>query len=600
MTRQILHIFASLLILGVCLEAASAEVSFPQIAKLTALDAAAGDSLGDSVAISGNTVIVGAPFDDDLGGASGAAYIFERNAGGPDAWGQVAKLTAPGGAAADWFGTEVALDGDTAIVAASVNDLSRLGYAYIFERNAGGPGAWGEVARLGADDGEPFDSYGSAVAVAGDFAAVGAPFADLPGGGGAVYIYERNAGGADAWGQTAKLTPAAACPDSPSYCGWWSDKFFGTSVSFSGDTVAVGDSEVSGGASYLFRRNEEGKWRRIGKPISSDFTSGDLFGSSVAVSGRTLLVPAPDDNNDNGLQAGSVYAFALDQQSRPIWTEVAMLIAPDGEEGDRFGWSADLSGDTAVIGAIQSGSGRDWQGEAFVFQRIAGGWEAVANLVADDGVPSDVFGGSVGISGDTVVVGADGHDSDTGAAYVFQATAVSSSIGAPEIVANDEKNPVLGRQEAAGPRKSVSDLGRPEEVRLPESETSSERRSIAGPYERTTASGTQFCFEFTGFTSICDGLELTISGRSITGSWRVLNPSFFCDDFDITVSGSVQDGRALVWCDSETNVCPEGFTWGWIIDLPLDGSMIMLQRDAGLWHSWFDELPYIGTPGPCQ
>jgi len=111
----------------------------------------------------------------------------------------------------------------------------------------------------------------------------------------------------------------------------------------------------------------------------------------------------------------------------------------------------------------------------------------------------------------------------------------------------------------------------------------------------------QYCFEFTALTSLCDGLELTVSGGVLSGLWTRITPFIGCDDFNIPIAGRIDNDHALVWCDAETNPdCPVGFTWGWIIDLPLDGSMTMLQRNGGHWDSWFEDLSYDVTPGPCE
>ncbi len=114
--------------------------------KLLASDAASFDWFGHSVAVAGDTAVVGARFNDDNGSGSGSAYIFQRDAGGIDNWGQVKKLLASD-AASDQFGASVAVAGDTAVVGALSNDS-----AYIFQRDAGGIDNWGQVKKLLASD----------------------------------------------------------------------------------------------------------------------------------------------------------------------------------------------------------------------------------------------------------------------------------------------------------------------------------------------------------------------------------------------------------------------------------------------------------------
>ena len=178
---------------------------------LTAPDAAAGDQFGWDVAISGDTLIVGAPFDDDAGDDAGSAYVFTRDEGG--GWSQVAKLTAPDAAAGDWFGWSVALSGDTLIVGAPFDDDAGAdaGSAYLFARDQGGAGAWGQVAKLTPAAAAAGHGFGFSVALSGDTLIVGAPLdddaEDRPG---SAYLFARDRGGAGAWGQVAQLTAADA------------------------------------------------------------------------------------------------------------------------------------------------------------------------------------------------------------------------------------------------------------------------------------------------------------------------------------------------------------------------------------------------------
>jgi virulence-associated protein VapD len=146
-----------------------------EIKKLTASDGVELDFFGRSVATNGNMAIVGAP-QDDIGSNSnqGSVYIFERNQGEPNNWGEVKKLTASDGAALDGFGESVAIHGDMAIVGATGDAIgdNPQGSAYIFERNQGGQNNWGEVKKLTASD--DVSSLGGSVAIHGDTAIVAA------------------------------------------------------------------------------------------------------------------------------------------------------------------------------------------------------------------------------------------------------------------------------------------------------------------------------------------------------------------------------------------------------------------------------------------
>ncbi len=222
--------------------------------KLTAFDGAAFERFGTSVAISGDTVVVGAYVDDDNGNNSGSAYIYERNARGKLVL--VEKIVASDGAAGDHFGYSVAISGDTVVVGANLDDDngSSSGSAYIFDRNEGGPDNWGEVTKIVASDGAISDQFGKSVAISENTVVVGA-FEDDDNGNrsGSAYIFERNEGGPDNWGEVTKILPSNGAAE---------DRF-GVSVAISGDTVVVGAyrSDARGsdsGSAYIFERNNDG------------------------------------------------------------------------------------------------------------------------------------------------------------------------------------------------------------------------------------------------------------------------------------------------------------------------------------------------------
>ena len=157
---------------------------------------------------------------------TGAAYIFERDAGGADNWGQVKKLTAGDAAAYDRFGVSVAISGDTVVVGAYGKN-SDAGAAYIFERNAGGAGNWGQVKKLTAGDAATEDGFGVSVAISGDTVVVGAYRKDSAG---AAYLFERNTGGLENWGEWGKLIVVDPSPGDQ----------FGFSVAIHRDLALVG------------------------------------------------------------------------------------------------------------------------------------------------------------------------------------------------------------------------------------------------------------------------------------------------------------------------------------------------------------------------
>ena len=160
------------------------------------------------MAISGVTIVDGAPRDDS---SQGSAYLFARNQGGADNWGQVKKLIASDGAHGDVLGYSVAISCETIVVGAEPHDIgvnANLGSAYVLSSD---DGSWGEVKKQTASDGAGGDEFGWSVGISCDTIVVGAPFDDDNGtDSGSAYVFKRNQGGADNWGQVKKLTASDA------------------------------------------------------------------------------------------------------------------------------------------------------------------------------------------------------------------------------------------------------------------------------------------------------------------------------------------------------------------------------------------------------
>jgi hypothetical protein len=224
------HALCALLLATTCLSGVRAEdeaFEMTQIAKLVAADGAAKDKFGQSVSVSGSTIVVGAIYDDDNDVNSGSAYVFEKSDDGEVT--QVAKLVAADGAANDYFGHSVSVSGSTIVVGAyNDNDHgSGSGSAYVFEKSD--DGAWAQAAKLVDADGAASDVFGRYVSVSGSTIVVGAPYDDDKGSNsGSAYVFEKSDDGA--WAQAAKLVAADAA---------WGD-YFGVWVSVSGSTIVVG------------------------------------------------------------------------------------------------------------------------------------------------------------------------------------------------------------------------------------------------------------------------------------------------------------------------------------------------------------------------
>ncbi len=385
--------------------------------KITASDGEAGDQFGHSVAIDGNTMVVGSPYDDDKGTDAGAAYIYERGAKGK--WVKVKKITGFDESAGDLFGWSVAISGNTVVVGAPNHFFSGIksGTAYIFDRNNGGTNNWGKVQNLIVVDRADEDQFGLSVAISGDTVVVGVPQGATSG---LAYIFEPNDSGSRfKWEQVKKLLA--------------SDRrigdFFGVSVAISGDTVVVGAHKNNGflGAAYIFDRNNGGtnKWEEVEKIIASDGEAGDLFGSSVAISGNTVVVGASSRWN-NDISVGSAYIYERNHGGSNKWGQIKETLPSDKVElynFSHFGNSVAISGDTIVVGNAFLDVDGISSGLTYVYQRNNGGtnqWGQFKKILPSD---SATFGNSVAISEHMVLVGAafdDDNGRNSGSVYVLE------------------------------------------------------------------------------------------------------------------------------------------------------------------------------------
>jgi hypothetical protein len=265
-------------------------------AKLLASDGAANDLFGYSVSISGDYVIVGAPYDNDKGFDSGSAYIFKRDG---TIWTQQQNLTASDGAALDYFGCSVSISGDYTIVGAHQDDDKGTdsGSAYIFKRDGE---SWVQQPKLLAVDGAAEDYFGRSVSISGDYAIVGAYGNDDRGSeSGSAYIVKRVG---IAW----LLQPRLLTADGDD------GNYFGHSVSISGDYAIVGaygddDRGSDSGSAYIFKRDGL-EWLQQPKLLAADGTADDFFGYSVSISSDYAIVGAFADD-DKGDASGSAYVF---------------------------------------------------------------------------------------------------------------------------------------------------------------------------------------------------------------------------------------------------------------------------------------------------
>jgi len=422
----------------------------------------ASDQFGYTVALSGDTLAVGAYAEssaatgvngsqaDNGAGNSGAVYVFVRSG---TTWTQQAYIKASNTGGNDAFGCSVALSGDTLAVGAygedsaapgingnqTDNSAAASGAVYVYVRMGT---TWTQQAYIKESNPEAVDLFGYAVALSGNTLAVGAYLEDSAAIGvngnqtdntaldsGAVYVFVRTG---TTWTQQAYLKASNTGA---------SDNF-GRSVALSGDTLAVGtffeDSAATGlngnqadnvaadaGAVYVFFRNGA-TWAQQAYVKASNTGGYDLFGYSVALSGDTLAIGAygedsaatgvnGDQFNNTAGDSGAVYVFV---RTGTTWTQQAYVKASNPGAIDYFGYSVALSGDTLAVGAYfedsaaigvngdQADNAAVSSGAAYVFVRTGTTWAQQAYVKASNTGPSDQFGYSVALSGDTLAVGA--------------------------------------------------------------------------------------------------------------------------------------------------------------------------------------------------
>jgi len=284
---------------------------------LQANDPNSADNFGASVALNSDRLLVGSPLNDESGANAGAAYVFYRNLGGADNWGQSAKMLATTGAADDNMGVSVDLDGDHAIVGANGVDglMQNVGSAYIFGRNQAGPDTWGQVAKMRPSQPTGGDNFGISVAISGPWAIVGADANDLKGAdAGAAFIYYKNQNGIlNSWGQRQIVLD---------YNGQAGDHF-GSAVGIDEPYAVVaakGDNPFGAGSGRGFVYLLDGNaWVQVDQLADGGGQAGDALGSSAAISGRNIILGAPFDNNGLQDDQGSVtiYGGLCDSENRP-------------------------------------------------------------------------------------------------------------------------------------------------------------------------------------------------------------------------------------------------------------------------------------------
>jgi hypothetical protein len=324
--------------------------SWTQEAMLIPTDAGLVDLDGYSVAVEGNTIVIGSYGNNGGGRDSGAAYVFTRTG---TVWTQQAKLLAGDAAPGDGFGYSVDISGDTIVVGTPLHDGSATdtGSVYVFVRSGT---SWTQQARLEPGDVATNDNFGGDVGIDGNTIVAGSSGDDNVGtNSGSAYVFTRTG---TSWTQQAKLMATDAADGDQ----------FGFGVGIDTDTVTVGapyddDGGSNSGSAYVFSRTGT-SWAQSTKIVASDPAAGDQFGGAVGLDGSEIVVGAYG-NGSQGTQSGSAYVFI---RSGPSWTELTKLLPDDGAIADEFGFSVAVSG-SVLVGAFTDDAPQYNSGSAYVF-----------------------------------------------------------------------------------------------------------------------------------------------------------------------------------------------------------------------------------------
>jgi hypothetical protein len=398
------------------------------------------------MAIDGDTLVVGAPWTEVNGAEKrGVAYIYTRNGGDPTGFTLLKSITGGDGVELDEFGWSVAIHGDTIVVGTA---KSPSGAAYVFERNHGGANNWGEVRKLVSGDPSAFTHYGRTVAIHGDTIAVAAPL-----GLGEVHIYQRDQGGADQWGNTQVLDTGLPDDFKIKVASFGETLAFdGDRLIISSPRLGLMAPDVPPGSPVLpdnfvgavfVYLHQSGHFGLEAKLFSSDIVAtanpihDDAYGASLAINGDTLFVGATTGQS-NGVTAGKVFVYQLGAGTTPTlgqpgpWGEVAQLSPSDGiggspgVEGDEFGSALYAGDDGLFVSSLKQGNGK-----VYFYHNPAAGlaanssapqtllaWSERYSFNANTSVGSE-FGIPIAGSGESIVIADQAADGARGAIYAY-------------------------------------------------------------------------------------------------------------------------------------------------------------------------------------
>jgi hypothetical protein len=358
--------------------------------KITSSNGSAGDNFGWSVEIDGDYAVVGAPnYDVGASLSVGRAYVYKKNG---ENWIEEAILTPNINQAFLLFGVSVDIWGSYIIVGGNGYGTSN-GAAYIYHRTGN---TWPLEQLLGPADSQANAEFGRSVSISGSYAVVGAPFHDVGGNQnqGKAYVFERTA---NVWNESQSFSSGGDASD-----------YFGSAVAIDGDYVAIGapnfDSNNlsnSGSVAIYSRANFLSPFTLQTALTASDVTIGDNFGVSVEIDDNNIIIGTFPGN----ISRGRAYIFTRFSTS---WIQTALLLPSDPDDENWFGYSVDISGNYAVVGAMRA----DFpnlldRGKVYVYGKNSSTtWVQQARLSASDSEAADQLGSDVAISGEDIIAGA--------------------------------------------------------------------------------------------------------------------------------------------------------------------------------------------------
>ena len=336
--------------------------TWTEVQKIVASDRATEDRFGKSVAIDGNHLVVGAHLKNiDANNIKvGAAYVFERDATGT--WNEVAALVSSDRAEMDEFGTAVSIYGNTIVIGAPLEDQNTMnmdtkpgaGSVYIFKKD--NTDTWIETQKIVALDRAEADLFGTDISIWDSTIIVGAHKDNLAVGqenAGSAYFFQQDINGD--FIEVQKITASDIdANDSFGFSVAIFDTLAVIGAYFEDDDVMNNNTFPDAGSAYVFRKGATGFWNQDQKIVASDRDANDYFGYDVSISGNYILVGAPYEDHDElgnifRQDAGSVYSFEKDLLGE--WQETKKIVASDRINFDFFGFSVSISTDHAFVGA---------------------------------------------------------------------------------------------------------------------------------------------------------------------------------------------------------------------------------------------------------